>query len=96
MKLVICEKKSVAQSVAQAIGAREKREAYLEGNGYIVSWCMGHLVEMSPPEAYDAKLKKWSYETLPIIPSNWEYQLREEGRKQFEVLKKLMYDKRVA
>ncbi len=59
MKLVIAEKPSVAQSIAKVIGATEKGDGYVRGNGYIVSWCVGHLVELATPDAYDEKYEKW-------------------------------------
>lgn len=90
IKLVIAEKPSVAQSIAKVIGADKREEGYLEGNGYIVSWCVGHLVELASPESYDEKYEKWRYEDLPILPSEWNYQIAEATRKQFEILKKLM------
>ena len=89
-KLVIAEKPSVAQSIAKVIGADKREDGYLEGNGYIVSWCVGHLVELSSPEFYDEKYEKWRYEDLPILPSEWNYQIAEATRKQFGILKKLM------
>ena len=85
IKLVIAEKSSVAQSIAKVIGADKREDGYLEGNGYIVSWCVGHLVELASPESYDEK-----YEDLPIPPSEWNYQIAEATRKQFGILKKLM------
>lgn len=90
MKLVIAEKPSVAQSIAKVIGATDKQDGYLEGNGYIVSWCVGHLVELAEPEAYDEKYAKWNYSDLPILPSQWEYQVSESTKKQFKILKDLM------
>ena len=89
-KLVIAEKPSVAQSIAKVIGADKREDGYLVGNGYIVSWCVGHLVELSSPEFYDEKYEKWRYEDLPILPSEWNYQIAEATRKQFGILKKLM------
>ena len=89
-KLVIAEKPSVAQAIAKVIGADKKEDGYLEGNGYIVSWCVGHLIELAPPEAYDEKYEKWRYSDLPILPSEWNYQIAEATRKQFGILKKLM------
>ena len=89
-KLVIAEKPSVAQSIAKVIGADKREDGYLEGNGYIVSWCVGHLVELAPPESYYEKYEKWRYEDLPILPSEWNYQIAEATRKQFGILKKLM------
>ena len=90
MKLVIAEKPSVAQSIAKVIGADKRCDGYLEGNGYIVSWCVGHLVELAEPQAYDEKYEKWRKEDLPIIPPNWEYQVSPGTKKQFEILKNLM------
>ena len=90
MRLVIAEKPSVAQSIAKVIGATERQDGYLEGNGYIVSWCVGHLVELAEPEYYDEKYSKWRYEDLPILPSEWEYQVSDATKKQFKVLKDLM------
>ena len=90
MKLVIAEKPSVAQSIAKVIGATDRQDGYLEGNGYIVSWCVGHLVELAQPEFYDEKYSKWRYEDLPILPKEWEYQVSESTKKQFKVLKDLM------
>lgn len=72
-KLVIAEKPSVAQSLAKVIGATEKKEGYLEGNGYLVSWCVGHLVELAEPEEYDERYAKWRHEDLPILPDEWKY-----------------------
>ena len=89
-KLVIAEKLSVAQSIAKVIGADKREDGYLEGNGYLVSWCVGHLVELAPPEAYDEKYEKWRYSDLPILPSEWKYQISDATRKQFGILKKLM------
>ncbi len=89
-KLVIAEKPSVAQSIAKVIGADKRGDGYLEGNGYLVSWCVGHLVELAPPEAYDEKYEKWKYSDLPILPSEWKYQISDVTRKQFGILKKLM------
>ena len=89
-KLEIAEKHSVAQSLAKVIGATTKMEGYLEGNGYLVSWCVGHLVELAEPEDYDERYAKWRYEDLPIVPDAWQYKVSEATKKQFTVLKKLM------
>ena len=89
-KLVIAEKPSVAQYIAKVIGADKREDGYLEGNGYIVSWCVGHLVELAPPESYDEKYEKWRYEDLPILPDSWSYQTADATRKQFGILKNLM------
>jgi DNA topoisomerase-3 len=95
MQLVITEKPSVAQSLAKVIGARERNAGYLEGNGYLVSWCVGHLVEPAPPEAYDERYRRWRYEDLPILPEKWKYEVSPSTKKQFEVLKMLMERKDV-
>ena len=89
-KLVIAEKPSVAQSIAKVIGAEKREDGYLEGNGYLVSWCVGHLVELASPESYDERYEKWRYEDLPILPKDWNYQVADATRKQFGILKKLM------
>ena len=91
-ELVIAEKPSVARSIAEVIGAREKHEGYLQGHGFIVSWCIGHLVASAVPEEYDEKYKIWKYEDLPIIPDRWKYTVIAQTGKQFVVLKKLMHD----
>ena len=90
MQLVIVEKPSVARSIANVIGAYQREVGYLEGSGYIVSWCVGHLIELVQPQAYDERLKEWRMEDLPILPENWLYQVSEGTKKQFFILKKLM------
>ena len=95
MKLVIAEKPSVAKSIAGVIGANEQKNGYLEGNGYLVSWCVGHLVELAPPESYDEGYLKWTHENLPIIPDRWQYELKKETEAQYIVLENLMHDERV-
>lgn len=92
MELVITEKPSVAQSIAQVIGATKRCDGYLKGGGYIVSWCVGHLVELATPEAYDEVYKHWSYNTLPILPDEWKYVIKKDTKAQFKVLKNLMKD----
>ncbi len=90
MKLVITEKPSVGVSISKVIGATKRCDGYLEGNGYIVSWCVGHLVELSQPESYDEKYSKWRYDDLPILPKQWQYHVSQATKKQFGILKKLM------
>lgn len=90
LKLVLAEKPSVAQSISKVLGANKREDGYLEGNGFIVSWCVGHLIELAQPEAYDAKYSKWRYDDLPIFPSDWRYEVSSATRKQFDILKKLM------
>ena len=95
MKLVIAEKPSVAISVAKVIGANKKKDGYYEGNGYSVSWCVGHLIQMANPDVYDEKYAKWNMADLPIIPSDYKYEVAKATKKQFNILKKLMNDKEV-
>ena len=95
MKLVVAEKPSPAQSFAKVLGANNRKEGCWEGNGYVVSWCVGHLVELTPPEGYNEKYRKWRKEDLPIIPSQWLYQVCPSTRKQFQILKRLMERKDV-
>ena len=95
MKLVIAEKNSVARSIAAVLDASQKQKGYLEGNGYWVSWCVGHLVELAAPSEYDEKYAKWRTEDLPILPVNWQFSVIESTKAQFNVLRTLMNDARV-
>lgn len=95
MKLVIAEKPSVAISITKVIGANKKKDGYYEGNGYRVSWCIGHLIQMANPDAYDEKYAKWNITDLPIVPKNYKYEIAKSTRKQFNILKKLMNDKEI-
>ncbi|HFU6978072.1 DNA topoisomerase 3 [Gemella morbillorum] len=95
MKLVIAEKPSVAISIAKAIGATKKKDGYYEGNGYKVSWCVGHLIQMANPDSYDEKYAKWNMADLPIIPREYKYEVAKATKKQFNILKKLMNDKEI-
>ena len=90
MKLVLAEKPSVAQSIAKVLNATKRNDGYLEGGGYLVSWCVGHLVELVQPEGYDERYKKWSYSDLPIFPAEWKYIVSPATKKQFGTLKQLM------
>ena len=90
MKLVLAEKPSVAMSLSKVIGADQRGDGYMEGNGYLVSWCVGHLVELSQPEVYDEKYAKWRYDDLPILPEHWQYQVSASTKKQFGILKSLI------
>ncbi len=88
--MVIAEKPSVARSIAGVIGATEKHDGYLQGNGYLVSWCIGHLVSFADAGRYDECYKKWRYEDLPILPETWQYIIPDEKKQQFEILRSLM------
>ena len=93
--LVIAEKPSVAISIAKVIGATKKKDGYYEGNGYKVSWCVGHLIQMANPDAYDEKYAKWNISDLPIIPKQYKFEVAKARKKQFNILKKLMNDKEI-
>ena len=95
MKLIITEKPSVAKSIAEAMGALKSRDGYMEGNGYVVSHCMGHLVELSEPGEYKEEWEKWSYESLPIFPKDFKYRVKKETAGQYKILKALMQDSRI-
>lgn len=95
MILVVTEKPSVAQSISKVLGATSRKEGYLEGNNYIVSWCVGHLVGLADASSYDARYAKWRYDDLPIVPEEWLFEVPKDKAKQFNVLRDLMKDKRV-
>lgn len=95
MKLVIAEKPSVAMSLAAVLGANEKKDGYLEGGGYLVSWCIGHLLELAQPEAYGEQYARWRYADLPILPETWKYEVPKDKKKQLALLCRLMKDKGV-
>ena len=89
--LVVAEKPSVGAAYAKVLGATNRQDGYWEGNGYLVSWCIGHLVELAPPNIYDAKYVKWSIADLPILPQKWQYLVSASTKKQFGILQKLMH-----
>ena len=89
--LVVAEKPSVGAAYAKVLGATNRQDGYWEGNGYLVSWCVGHLVELAPPNVYDAKYVKWSIADLPILPERWQYLVSASTKKQFGILQKLMH-----
>lgn len=95
MKLIIAEKPSVAKQIADVIGAYSRKEGFIEGNNYIISWCIGHLVELASADKYDEKYLKWKYEDLPIIPEKWNHIVSQGTKGQFNILKKLLDDTRV-
>ncbi len=90
MKLVIAEKPSVAMTIAKVLGSTDKKQGYITGNGYIVSWCIGHLVSLSKPEEYDERYAKWNKTDLPILPDKWKLSVKEGTKQQYNVLAKLM------
>lgn len=95
MQFVVTEKNSVARSIAAVVGAHQKQKGYLEGNGYWVSWCVGHLVELAAPSEYDEKYAKWRAEDLPILPKKWQFSIIESTKAQFSILRTLINDARV-
>ena len=90
MRLVIAEKPSVAQSIAAVLNAKKRHDGYLEGSGYLVSWCFGHLAELADAAAYNADYGKWTMKDLPIVPTNYRFAIREDKRKQFDILSGLL------
>ena len=90
MRLVIAEKPSVAMALASVIGARSRRDGFVEGNGYLVSWCVGHLVGLCDAADYDERYRKWNYDDLPIVPEKWKKKILEGTKKQFGILQTLM------
>ena len=89
--LIIAEKPSVAATIAAALGAKEKKDGYIAGNGCLVSWCVGHLVQLAEAAAYGEQYKKWSYDSLPILPQEWQYAVASDKGNQFKILKDLMH-----
>ena len=90
MKLIITEKPSVAQAIARVLGATTRKDGYTEGGGWLVSWCVGHLVGLAPADAYNEKYAKWAYDDLPIVPECWQYAADRDKEKQLAVLRALM------
>ena len=89
--LIVTEKPSVARTISKVLGATTRRDGYLEGGGYFISWCVGHLVELAPPGAYDPRLERWDRADLPILPGRWRYLVSSSTKRQFDVLCKLMH-----
>ena len=89
--LIITEKPSAARTISKVLGATARRDGYLEGGGYLISWCVGHLVELAPPGAYDPRLERWDRADLPILPERWQYLVSSSTKKQFDILCKLMH-----
>ena len=95
MQLVIAEKPSVAKSIADVLGALDRQDGYFEGGGYLVSWCVGHLIGLAEPESYGDQWKKWTFESLPVNPEHWQYEIKEDTKEQYDVLYGLLHDSRV-
>src|SRR5205085_10380433 len=90
MRLIVTEKPSMGRDVAAALGATRRGDGFIEGKDDIVTWCVGHLVELAEPDAYDVRLKSWRIEDLPIIPDKFKYHPADRSREQFNVIKQLM------
>ena len=95
MQLLISEKPSVGQIIAKVLGVKGRRDGYMEGGDWLISWCIGHLVEPAPPDSYDPRYSRWDYADLPIVPQEWKYQVMPQTKKQFDTLTTLMVDPRV-
>ena len=91
MRLIICEKPSVGMTIVSALGIETKKDGYMEGKDFLVSWCIGHLAELSEPSCYGSEYEKWSRKALPILPKTWQLTISKEKEKQFRVLKKLLF-----
>ena len=89
--LIIAEKPSVARTISKVLGVTARRDGYLEGGGYLVSWCVGHLVELTPPGVYDSRFERWDRADLPILPEKWQYLVSSSTKRQFDILCKLMH-----
>ncbi len=89
--LIVTEKPSVARTISKVLGATARRDGYPEGGGWLVSWCVGHLVELAPPGVYDPRLERWNRTDLPILPGRWRYLVSSSTKRQFDVLCKLMH-----
>ena len=90
-RLVVCEKPSVARSIAAVLGAGRREDGFLSGGGYLISWRFGHLAELSDADAYDEKYGKWRREDLPILPESWQYTVARDKQKQMKTLRALMH-----
>ena len=91
MRLVITEKPSVAKSISTVLGANKRQGGFFEGNGWLISWCFGHLAELASADAYDETYAKWNREQLPIIPESWQYSVGRDKKKQLDLLSGLMH-----
>lgn len=95
MKLIVTEKPDVAKSISKVLNINQRHDGWMEGNGYYLTWCVGHLVELVQANDYNAELKKWNMKDLPIIPKNWKYKVGHSKEKQFEIVKNLMLNPNV-
>ena len=89
--MIVTEKPSVARTISKVLGVTTRCDGYLEGSDWLVSWCVGHLVELAPPGVYDSRFERWDRADLPILPEKWQYLVSSSTQKQFDVLCKLMH-----
>ncbi len=89
-ELYLCEKPSQGRDIAQALGVKQRHNGYFQGNSLLVTWCIGHLLEMLPPDAYDPRYKRWSLQDLPILPQHWQLEVKKSTKKQLSIIKKLL------
>ena len=90
MKLIVTEKPSVAKDIARVLNVKQSRDGYMQGEKYIITWCVGHLIQLAYPEEYDPKYKSWNINDLPIFPRQFKYAVNESTKKQYEIVKALM------
>ena len=95
MQLIICEKPSVGMTISSALGIETKKDGYMESEDFLVSWCIGHLAELSEPSCYGKCYEKWSLKALPILPETWQLTVSKDKEKQFSILKALLFRKDV-
>jgi DNA topoisomerase III len=94
MKLWLAEKPSQARDIARVLGVQSRADGYLQGASDVVTWCFGHLLEQAPPEHYGEQYRRWSLDTLPILPETWESTVKASARKQFGVIRRLLQQAR--
>ncbi|MBR3875043.1 MAG: DNA topoisomerase III, partial [Clostridia bacterium] len=95
MQLIIAEKPGVAQTIGEVLGATDKKNGYLVGTTHLITWCIGHLVELAQPNSYDERYAKWKWDDLPILPDEWQYNVSLNTRRQFDTIRKLINDPKV-
>lgn len=95
MRLFLCEKPSQARDIARVLGAGQRADGCLRGPGLAVTWCFGHLLDTAPPEAYDARYRRWSLDDLPIIPSAWRVEVKPRSAAQLRVITRLLAETRL-
>ena len=95
MRVVVTEKPSVARDLARVLGASGRGDGYLEGDGLVITWCVGHLLQLAEPDHYNPAWKRWSFDALPMIPERFELEPRDTGQDQYKIVKKILKDRSV-